>query len=254
MVNQQQLLHTLSRRRKVMIQNERFPYTGAIDADGHILEPPDLWEKYIDPQYRDRAIRIRKNAEGLEVIEVGGAPAKYFKPGQLAQSGAMGKRGKDILPSPEKTYVNQAPFGSMDPKERLARMDQEGLEKALVYPSLGLLWEAEDIDDFALQAAYARAYNHWVVDFCANSNGRLVPIAHISFGDPAEAARELERSVKAGCRGAFFVPFTPTYTSHAHPDYDAFWAKAQEYDIPVGIHPSGEPPAKRVHQRFREMK
>jgi hypothetical protein len=30
-----------------------------IDADGHILEPPDLWEKYTEPKYRDRAIRIR---------------------------------------------------------------------------------------------------------------------------------------------------------------------------------------------------
>jgi hypothetical protein len=36
----------------------KFPYPGAIDADGHILEPPDLWERYIDPQFRDRAIRL----------------------------------------------------------------------------------------------------------------------------------------------------------------------------------------------------
>ena len=28
-----------------------------IDADGHILEPPDLWETYLEPKYRDRAIR-----------------------------------------------------------------------------------------------------------------------------------------------------------------------------------------------------
>ena len=175
----------------------RFPYPGAIDADGHILEPPDVWEKYIDPQYRDRAIRIRTNRDGLEVLEVGGAPAKYMRPGQLSRSGAMGKRGKDLEPNPEKTYVNQAPFGSMDPKERIARMDQEGLERAIIYPSLGLSWEAEDIEDLELQAAYARAYNRWVVDFCAGSGGRLVPIAHISFGDPQEAARELERSVRA---------------------------------------------------------
>ena len=46
-----------------MTQNERFPYPGAIDADGHILEPPDTWEKYIDPQYRDRTIRIRKTTK-----------------------------------------------------------------------------------------------------------------------------------------------------------------------------------------------
>jgi len=37
------------------------------------------------------------------------------------------------------------------------------------------------------------------------------------------------------------------------PDYDRFWAVAQERDLPVGIHPCAEPPAKRVHQRFKDM-
>jgi hypothetical protein len=32
-------------------------WDGAVDADGHILEPSDLWEKYLEPQYRDRALR-----------------------------------------------------------------------------------------------------------------------------------------------------------------------------------------------------
>ncbi|HEV8713581.1 MAG TPA: amidohydrolase family protein [Candidatus Binatia bacterium] len=230
-----------------------FPYAGAIDADGHILEPPDLWEKYIDPKYRDRTICLRTNRDGLEVLELAGGPAKYIRPGQLAQFGAMGKGEEVLEPHPDRTYVNQAPFGAMDAKERLARMDQEGLDKAIIYPSLGLLWEAEDIEDLELEAAYARAYNRWVEEFCAGSGGRLIPIAHISMGDPYEAARELERAVKHGAKGAFFVPFTPTNKSHGHPDYDPFWAKVQELDVPVGIHPSGEPPAKRVHQRFREM-
>jgi hypothetical protein len=30
-----------------------------IDCDGHILEPPGLWERYLEPAYRDRALRIR---------------------------------------------------------------------------------------------------------------------------------------------------------------------------------------------------
>jgi len=235
-----------------MTKNGQFPYPGAIDADGHILEPPDVWEKYIEPKHRDRAIRLRPNQDGLEVLEIAGGPAKYMKPGQLGLFGAMGSR-ETPEPHPDRTYVNQAPFGSMDPKERIARMDQEGLEKAIVYPSIGLVWEAEDIGDPELEAAYARAYNRWVEDFCRDSAGRLIPIAHISMGDPYEAARELERAVRSGAKGAFFVPFTPTNKSHAHPDYDPFWAKVQELDVPVGIHPSGEPPAKRVHQRFREM-
>ena len=39
---------------------------GAVDADGHILEPPTLWEEYIDPQFRDRALRFRIDEHGLE--------------------------------------------------------------------------------------------------------------------------------------------------------------------------------------------
>ena len=30
----------------------------AIDADGHILEPLDLWDKYIDPEFRERRPRF----------------------------------------------------------------------------------------------------------------------------------------------------------------------------------------------------
>jgi hypothetical protein len=29
-----------------------------VDADGHVLEPRDTWQKYLEPQLRDRAIRI----------------------------------------------------------------------------------------------------------------------------------------------------------------------------------------------------
>ncbi len=233
--------------------NKTFPYPGAIDADGHILETPDAWEKYIDPKYQEQAMRITVGPDGLEVLEIAGRPAKYMKPGQLAAFGGMGRKPEEVEPHPDRTYVNMAPFGSMDPQQRLQRMDSEGLDKAIVYPSLGLIWETEDLEDLELQAAYARAYNRWVADFCRDSSGRLIPIAHISFGDPQEASRELERAVKDGCRGAFVVPFTPTNKSHANPDYDPFWAKAQELDVPVGIHPSGEPPAKRVHQRFHDM-
>jgi hypothetical protein len=35
-----------------------------VDADGHVLEPADTWLTYIDPQYRDRAIRIASDEQG----------------------------------------------------------------------------------------------------------------------------------------------------------------------------------------------
>ena len=90
----------------------------------------------------------------------------------------------------------------MDAKERLKLMDQENLHIALMYPSIGLTWECE-VEDPELAIAYSRAYNRWIVDWCSDSGGRLVPIAHISLTDGLSAAAELERAVKAGCKGAF---------------------------------------------------
>ena len=38
---------------------KRFSYDGTVDADGHILEPPDLWENYLPRKFLDRALRVR---------------------------------------------------------------------------------------------------------------------------------------------------------------------------------------------------
>lgn len=226
-------------------------YGNIIDADGHILEPLDAWEKYIDPAYRDRALRIRRH-DGREVLELDGKPSRFFDIRTLTGLGAMGKSSQEIAELMEQSYPGNAPFGSMDPKERVALLDQEGIAKAILYPSLGLTWECE-LEDAELSLAYAQAYNRWLCDFCADSDGRLIAIAHISLADPVRAAVELERSVRAGARGAFVAPYTLTRIPHAHPDHDAFWATAQDLDVPVAIHPMAEHPKIRTYQRFDGM-
>ena len=226
-------------------------YGNIIDADGHILEPLDAWEKYIDPAYRDRALRIRRH-DGREVLELDGKPSRFFDIRTLTGLGAMGKSSQEIAELMEQSYPGNAPFGSMDPKERVALLDREGIAKAILYPSLGLTWECE-LEDAELSLAYAQAYNRWLCDFCADSDGRLIAIAHISLADPVKAAAELERSVRAGARGAFVAPYTLTRIPHAHPDHDAFWATAQDLDVPVAIHPMAEHPKIRTYQRFDGM-
>ena len=62
-----------------------------IDADGHILEPPDLWEKYLDPKYRERAMRIRVGEDGYEYLEIDRKRAEMTQPGVLGSLGGMGK-------------------------------------------------------------------------------------------------------------------------------------------------------------------
>lgn len=242
-----------------------------IDADGHILEPPDLWERYLEQQYRDRAIQIKRDPEGWEYLEIGGQPSKFSGRGSLARLGSMGrqienmkerrelwKAGKIDRPfiaiGPDEGYMTDLAFGAMDPKERVQRLDQEGLSKAVIYPTIGIMWEP-DCTNLDLVYAYCRAYNRWIVDFCSDSSGRLVPIAHISFADPPRAVEELQRAVKDGCKGAFCIPFTLTRKPHGHPFHDPIFAALQDLDIPLGFHPNGtEPENLTIHQRFDGMR
>ena len=251
-----------------------------IDADGHILEPPDLWERYLEPKYRDRALRIRVGDDGREFLEIDGKKSVLSGPTLLASLGGMKKlqamgekiegfnagrrelllsraaEQRQIFASLEfserETYLSGCAFGAMDMHERLELVEREGMAKVVLYPTLGLLWEAE-LFDVELSSAYCRAYNRWIAEFCRNSGGRLVPIAHLSLGDPAEAARELERAVKEGCKGAFVCPFTITRKPHGHPDHDVVFAAVQDLAVPLAIHPTLEPPAWGVHQRFDNM-
>jgi len=215
-------------------------HDGAVDADGHILEPPDLWENYLDPQFRDRALRIVLDERGLEELEIDGRRSQMSRRGMPSTLGAMGDPHLgSIMRDPARTYLGEAPFGSMDPAERIKLLDAEHIDAAVLYTTIGLLWEAE-LEDLELSQAYTRAYNRWICEFCAGHD-RLVPTAHLSLGDPVAAAQELQRAVADGARGAFVAPFTHDGRPLGHPDNDPVFAAAQDLDVPFAIHPTFEP-------------
>lgn len=216
----------------------RFPYDGTVDADGHILEPADLWESYLEEQYLDKAMRIKTDERGLEYLELDGRPSERSCKGFLGLLGAMGeenpKRG------PERRYMDHIPYGGGDAGERIDLLDREHLQQSVLYPTLGLLWECE-VEDPEITVAYQRAYNRWIADFCRDSGGRLVAVAHLSLTDIDAACVEFERAVRDGCRGAFVAPFTHSRKPHGHPDHDKLYAKACEFDVPLALHPTFEP-------------
>ena len=71
----------------------------------------------------------------------------------------------------------------MDMKESVQLLDREGMAKAVLYPTLGLLWEAELFDTRALERVLPRVQP---VDrrLLPRLGGRLIPIAHLSLGGP----------------------------------------------------------------------
>ena len=221
----------------------RLPFPGAVDGDGHILEPPDLWQRYLEPGYRDRAPTIRADDAGLEYLEIDGAPSKLVRGGMPAGVGAMDRVGGHVYerePLSGLKYVDLAPLGAMDPGERIERLDMENLERVILYPTLCLFWIAECEDEDLTQAGL-RAYNRWIVDFCADSGGRLLPMAQISLGDPEAAEREVRRVADDGVAGVFVPPFQWSRKPLGDPAHDRVFAAVEECGLPLGIHPSLEP-------------
>ncbi|MEM9565613.1 MAG: amidohydrolase family protein [Actinomycetota bacterium] len=225
---------------KPMHETHRVAVDGAVDADGHILEPPTLWEEYIDPGFRDRALRIRIDENGLEELEIDGRRSTMSRRGFPSTLGAMGYPDLAALQrDPERTYLREAPYGTMDPDERLVLLDAENIDVAILYTTVGLLWEAE-VTDPALAQAYTTAYNRWITEFCADSP-RLVPTAHLSLSDPVAAAAEAERAVGDGAKGVYVCPFTHDAKPLGHPDHDIVFATVQDLGVPFAIHPTFEP-------------
>ena len=193
--------------RKQLHETHAIEIDGAVDADGHILEPPDLWETYIDPAFRDRALRIVLDENGLEELLIDGRRSTMSRRGFPSTLGAMGAPDLGAMQKdPARTYLSEAPFGSMHPQERVGLLDAEHIDTVILYTTVGLLWEAE-VEDPALAQAYTTAYNRWICEFCAGER-RLVPTAHLSLSDPAAAAAELARAVGEGAKGGYVAPFT----------------------------------------------
>jgi predicted TIM-barrel fold metal-dependent hydrolase len=221
----------------------RLPFSGAVDGDGHVLEPPDLWERYLEPNLRARAPGIRIDDQGLEFLEIDGRPSKIVRGGMPAGLGMMDRVAGYVYEREVQTglkYVDDAPLGAMDAGERLERLDMENIARVFLYPTLSIFYIAE-CDDEDLTQAYLRAYNRWIVDFCSDSGGRLIPVAQLSLGDPEAAERELRRVADQGVAGVFVPPFQWTRKPLGDPAHDRVFAAAEECGLPIGIHPSLEP-------------
>ena len=119
-----------------------------IDADGHILEPFDLWNKYTDPKYRDRAPRLVEDENGKRrlIIEerAAGDPQRGF-----GSIGGIGARQGEVKAT-ELKYEEGRP-GGFDPHKRIPDMDLDGIDAAFLYPSVGLF--AGAVHDPDLSAA-----------------------------------------------------------------------------------------------------
>jgi predicted TIM-barrel fold metal-dependent hydrolase len=208
----------------------------SVDADGHVLEPPDLWKNNLETKFKDRALGLARDEEGVETVIVEG----HFSPLSrgFGIAAAFGQPG-EVAFSNEFSYMDGPP-GAYDPHARIKWMDEEGIDASVLYPTMGLTWEGE-VNDPELATAYCRVYNDWVTDFCRTYPDRLYAVAHISLMDVERAVVELKRAAKLGVKGVMLTPHPANGKAYGDTYYDPFWAVAQDLGLPVGLHVIARP-------------
>src|SRR5438105_15865110 len=107
-----------------------------VDADGHVLEPLDLWDRYIDPKFRDRAPRLIKDKDGKERLVIEEQILGSAQTG-LGGAGGVGARQGVVAANPMEYKEGKA--GGFDPHARIPDMDADGIDAVFLYPTLRLV-------------------------------------------------------------------------------------------------------------------
>ncbi|MEJ2132067.1 MAG: amidohydrolase family protein [Gammaproteobacteria bacterium] len=147
---------------------------------------------------------------------------------------------------------------AMLPRLYYERMDDFGLDFTVLYPTVGLGFNAAQNDEF--RAVACHAYNEFVAASYAQYADRMTCAALVPLHTPEEGIRELEHAKSLGLKVAMipsFVRRPVPAVAREHPDmarrvtwldsygidseydYDPFWAKCEELGIAVAAHSGG---------------
>ncbi len=202
----------------------RMSHAPIIDADGHVFEPEQVWEEYLDKNFVDRRPRIVRDNRGT---------TRYMLEGHLIPPG----EGRGAWAPEGICEATTHRDGAFDPKLRLEDMDTEGIDIAVLYGSFGLaLWQAQD-PDFAI--ALCRAFNDWLTDYCRTDPARLKGTPALPLADMSAAVEEARRAVSELGMVALTLMCNTQGRGANDPYLDPIYAVAQELDVPVTFHAGG---------------
>ena len=214
------------------------------DSDMHIMEPRDLWERYIDPEYKSVAPRGRpsENVRDLSLFFPEEEPNARRTTG-TPHRGHNYERNQAL-------YRDHSARG-WSPEVQLEAMDAEGLDVAVLFPSRGLVVLTLPNLDTKFAAAIARAYNDWLHDFCEPDPARLIGAGMISVYDVNDAVEEAHRVVEdLGFKAVFVRSNIVNGKTWHDPYYEPLWDTLEKLGIPLGFH---EASGSRSHQSAEQF-
>ena len=214
-----------------------------IDADAHMHEPQYLWERYVEPKYRDQVPKVAFMDGNFMVYE----PDGKFVPKDEIQAAPPESARRAM----EEKY-GEAYRQWWSPQIRLKDMDRYGWDIQVLLPTgnNGNFAYRVALQDVQLGAAMCRAYNNWCYDYCSVAPKRLKFVAILPGSDVGEMVKEARRAVSELGAVSIRNPYLPDGKWLHEPEYDALWNLACELDFPIACH--GENRQRRF-QPFRKL-
>jgi predicted TIM-barrel fold metal-dependent hydrolase len=227
-----------------------------ISVDDHVIEPGNVWQDRLPAKFKDVGPRLqRRKVKNMKFVggifsydEAGpdedGTWCDWWLVEDLAWpltrlSAAAGYPRDEVTVSP--ITMDDMRQGCWDQKARLEDMDVNHVEASLSFPSFPRFCGQTFLErkDKELAELCVLAYNDWMFDeWCAGTNGRLVPLPIIQLWDPVKAAAEVRRSAARGCHAVCFSeipPFLGLPSVHST-EWDPFFAACSDTETVVCMH------------------
>jgi predicted TIM-barrel fold metal-dependent hydrolase len=210
-----------------------------IDADNHFYEPDDCCTRHLEARFADRAVHVRRDATGRGRWWFGDRPLRFhpdardlvMRPGDYRVMMSGGPKGEW-----QQITSDQPEWRGRD--TRLAVMDAQGVQAAIIVPSFGVAFDADIEDDVDATYANVRSFNRFIEDDWGYARDeRIFAPPYIPMLDVDEAVAELERVLALGARAVTMRPGPARFgVSPADRRYDPVWARIAEADVPVIYH------------------
>jgi len=235
---------------------------GIFDADQHYYESEDCFTRFASERMKsEKFVRWMTEADGKRKrLFVGGREANVignptFNP--VAAPGVYHETLKQLDVAQDRSAMAYGQLEQIRPAYRdrdvrLGVMDEQGVERTLMFPTLGVTIEGFISDDVQLQHDAFHAFNRWLQDdwgFAYQS--RIFSAPYIIMREIDLAVQELEWALKEGARLITIRPGPAYGRSPADPYFDPFWARVEEAGVLVTYHAFEGPSL--AHDAFRQQ-
>jgi predicted TIM-barrel fold metal-dependent hydrolase len=206
------------------------------DADTHINEPEDLWQRHMAKKFSDRAPRV---------VDIDGGPrqAWVFGDERVTITSLINVAGQSPVSwqaiAPE--GMRGLRPGGWDPAERLKDMNIDMVDSHVLFPSYTLIMARAQADarggvDRDFHLAFVAAYNDWLSEFCSFAPDRLIGLAIVPLTGIDDAIAEAERARQLpGIHGVAPLSW-PAGGAGPTKDDDRFWSLLEDLGLPLNVH------------------